>query len=240
MVYASLLPVFAGVALASSKELSFTMCECPAVGVVGVVPKAGKQVPLFCPREFSSFAEGHQKRGTSMKKKTWKVPYPKDSLSNPKVFLAPCSRIIPKGLPKRVLSLRFGFLTAMASNFFFVTRNVLATKFGSVGDMGEAGGRTEHVNNGNLAPDFLMIPNMLVWIRTLRSFAGWNVFRTFRISTAGSDVCTYLWDVWADLAFESFAGCGWCGTPYFVLQLDFKFGEESCLKKSLHWGFGND
>ncbi|CAL1140937.1 unnamed protein product [Cladocopium goreaui] len=56
MVYASLLPVFAGVALASSKELSFTM---------------------------------------------------------------------------------FGFLTAMASNFFFVTRNVLATKFGDVGDMGE-------------------------------------------------------------------------------------------------------
>ena len=33
---------------------------------------------------------------------------------------------------------RFGFLTAMASNFFFVTRNVLATKFGDVGDMGEA------------------------------------------------------------------------------------------------------
>ena len=27
----------------------------------------------------------------------------------------------------------------MASNFFFVTRNVLATKFGDVGDMGEAG-----------------------------------------------------------------------------------------------------
>ena len=36
--------------------------------------------------------------------------------------------------------LRFGFLTAMASNFFFVTRNVLATKFGDVGDMGTAGG----------------------------------------------------------------------------------------------------
>jgi len=30
----------------------------------------------------------------------------------------------------------FGFLTAMASNFAFVTRNVLATKFGSVGEMG--------------------------------------------------------------------------------------------------------
>eukprot|EP00930_Biecheleria_cincta_P005458 TRINITY_DN10638_c0_g1_i1.p1 TRINITY_DN10638_c0_g1~~TRINITY_DN10638_c0_g1_i1.p1 ORF type:complete len:458 (+),score=96.32 TRINITY_DN10638_c0_g1_i1:79-1374(+) len=56
MVYASLAPVFLGVALASSSELSFTM---------------------------------------------------------------------------------FGFLTAMASNFFFVTRNVLATKFGSTGDMGE-------------------------------------------------------------------------------------------------------
>lgn len=56
MVYASLAPVFLGVALASSSELSFTM---------------------------------------------------------------------------------FGFLTAMASNFFFVTRNVLATKFGSVGEMGE-------------------------------------------------------------------------------------------------------
>mmetsp|Transcript_3625 Transcript_3625/g.10923 ORF Transcript_3625/g.10923 Transcript_3625/m.10923 type:complete len:444 (+) Transcript_3625:85-1416(+) len=56
MVYASLAPVFLGVALASSSELSFTM---------------------------------------------------------------------------------FGFLTAMASNFAFVTRNVLATKFGSVGDMGE-------------------------------------------------------------------------------------------------------
>jgi len=55
MVYASLLPVFFGVALASSSELSFTM---------------------------------------------------------------------------------FGFLTAMASNFCFVTRNVLATKLGSVGDMG--------------------------------------------------------------------------------------------------------
>eukprot|EP00444_Apocalathium_aciculiferum_P003949 CAMPEP_0183399032 /NCGR_PEP_ID=MMETSP0370-20130417/11649_1 /TAXON_ID=268820 /ORGANISM="Peridinium aciculiferum, Strain PAER-2" /LENGTH=444 /DNA_ID=CAMNT_0025580121 /DNA_START=55 /DNA_END=1389 /DNA_ORIENTATION=+ len=55
MVYASLLPVFAGVALASSSELSFTM---------------------------------------------------------------------------------FGFATAMASNFAFVTRNVLATKFGSTGDMG--------------------------------------------------------------------------------------------------------
>jgi len=56
MVYASLAPVFLGVALASSSELSFTM---------------------------------------------------------------------------------FGFLTAMASNFFFVTRNVLATKLGGVGDMGE-------------------------------------------------------------------------------------------------------
>jgi len=56
MVYASLAPVFLGVALASSSELSFTM---------------------------------------------------------------------------------FGFLTAMASNLFFVTRNVLATKFGSVGEMGE-------------------------------------------------------------------------------------------------------
>lgn len=56
MVYASLAPVFLGVALASSSELSFTM---------------------------------------------------------------------------------FGFLTAMASNFAFVTRNVLATKFGSVGEMGE-------------------------------------------------------------------------------------------------------
>jgi len=55
MVYASLAPVFLGVALASSSELSFTM---------------------------------------------------------------------------------FGFLTAMASNFAFVTRNVLATKFGSVGEMG--------------------------------------------------------------------------------------------------------
>ncbi|CAE8650383.1 unnamed protein product [Polarella glacialis] len=31
----------------------------------------------------------------------------------------------------------FGFATAMASNFCFVTRNVLATKFGSTGDMGE-------------------------------------------------------------------------------------------------------
>jgi len=30
----------------------------------------------------------------------------------------------------------FGFATAMASNFAFVTRNVLATKFGSVGEMG--------------------------------------------------------------------------------------------------------
>lgn len=56
MVYASLLPVFAGVALASSSELSFTM---------------------------------------------------------------------------------FGFLTAMGSNFAFVTRNVLATKFGKAGDMGD-------------------------------------------------------------------------------------------------------
>jgi len=56
LVYCSLLPVFAGVALASASELSFTM---------------------------------------------------------------------------------FGFLTAMASNFFFVTRNVLATKLGGVGDMGE-------------------------------------------------------------------------------------------------------
>merc|ERR1719356_724000 len=56
MVYASLAPVFLGVALASSSELSFTM---------------------------------------------------------------------------------FGFATAMASNFAFVTRNVLATKLGSVGDMGE-------------------------------------------------------------------------------------------------------
>lgn len=55
MVYASLGPVFIGVALASSSELSFTM---------------------------------------------------------------------------------FGFLTAMASNFAFVARNVLATKFGKVGDMG--------------------------------------------------------------------------------------------------------
>jgi len=64
MVYASLLPVFAGVALASSSELSFTM---------------------------------------------------------------------------------FGFLTAMASNFFFVTRNVLATKFGDVGDMGED--KTERKTN---------------------------------------------------------------------------------------------
>jgi len=56
MVYASLLPVFAGVALASSSELSFSM---------------------------------------------------------------------------------FGFLTAMGSNFAFVTRNVLATKFGKAGDMGD-------------------------------------------------------------------------------------------------------
>lgn len=56
VVYASLLPIFAGVALASSSELSFTM---------------------------------------------------------------------------------FGFLTAMASNFCFVARNVLATKYGAVGDMGE-------------------------------------------------------------------------------------------------------
>lgn len=55
MVYLSLLPVFLGVALASSSELSFTM---------------------------------------------------------------------------------FGFLTAMLSNFAFSARNVLATKFGSVGDMG--------------------------------------------------------------------------------------------------------
>jgi len=31
----------------------------------------------------------------------------------------------------------FGFLTAMASNFAFVTRNVLAAKLGGVGDMGE-------------------------------------------------------------------------------------------------------
>lgn len=31
----------------------------------------------------------------------------------------------------------FGFITAMASNFFFVARNVLATKLGGVGDMGE-------------------------------------------------------------------------------------------------------
>lgn len=31
----------------------------------------------------------------------------------------------------------FGFFTAMASNFAFVTRNVLATKLGSVGDMGD-------------------------------------------------------------------------------------------------------
>jgi len=31
----------------------------------------------------------------------------------------------------------FGFLTAFASNFAFVLRNVLSTKFGSVGDMGE-------------------------------------------------------------------------------------------------------
>lgn len=30
----------------------------------------------------------------------------------------------------------FGFLCAMASNFFFVARNVFATKFGKVGDMG--------------------------------------------------------------------------------------------------------
>lgn len=30
----------------------------------------------------------------------------------------------------------FGFLTAMCSNFFFVARNVLATKLGGVGDMG--------------------------------------------------------------------------------------------------------
>mmetsp|Transcript_10115 Transcript_10115/g.30036 ORF Transcript_10115/g.30036 Transcript_10115/m.30036 type:complete len:441 (-) Transcript_10115:136-1458(-) len=64
MVYASLAPVFLGVALASSSELSFTM---------------------------------------------------------------------------------FGFLTAMASNFAFVTRNVLATKFGSVGDMGED--KTERKTN---------------------------------------------------------------------------------------------
>mmetsp|Transcript_11855 Transcript_11855/g.21644 ORF Transcript_11855/g.21644 Transcript_11855/m.21644 type:complete len:436 (+) Transcript_11855:102-1409(+) len=56
LVYASLLPVFAGVALASASELSFTL---------------------------------------------------------------------------------FGFATAMASNFFFVTRNVLATKFGGVGEMGD-------------------------------------------------------------------------------------------------------
>ena len=56
MVYVSLIPIFVGVALASSSELSFTM---------------------------------------------------------------------------------FGFLMAMASNFFFVARNVLATKFGSAGDMGE-------------------------------------------------------------------------------------------------------
>jgi len=56
LVYASLLPVFAGVALASASELSFTM---------------------------------------------------------------------------------FGLMTAMASNFAFVTRNVLATKLGGVGDMGE-------------------------------------------------------------------------------------------------------
>merc|ERR1719442_363306 len=56
MVYASLLPVFGGVALASSNELSFTS---------------------------------------------------------------------------------FGFLTAMGSNFAFVARNVLATKFGKAGDMGD-------------------------------------------------------------------------------------------------------
>ena len=49
---------------------------------------------------------------------------------------------------------RFGFLTAMASNFFFVTRNVLATKFGDVGDMGEArkgrmgGGRNSKIFGG--------------------------------------------------------------------------------------------
>jgi len=64
MVYASLAPVFLGVALASSSELSFTM---------------------------------------------------------------------------------FGFMTAMASNFAFVTRNVLATKFGNVGDMGED--KTERKTN---------------------------------------------------------------------------------------------
>lgn len=35
----------------------------------------------------------------------------------------------------------------MASNFFFVTRNVLATKFGDVGDMGEA---ERHVDAGHV------------------------------------------------------------------------------------------
>jgi len=39
----------------------------------------------------------------------------------------------------------FGFLAAMMSNFAFVTRNVLATKFGSVGDMGED--KTERKTN---------------------------------------------------------------------------------------------
>ncbi|CAJ1436546.1 unnamed protein product, partial [Effrenium voratum] len=96
MVYASLLPVFAGVALASSKELSFTM---------------------------------------------------------------------------------FGFLTAMASNFFFVTRNVLATKFGDVGDMGTE--KTERKTNQlavlTAVAATVLLPVVLVLPGGLLSFgAAWK------------------------------------------------------------------